>query len=718
MLPQNIRLSALTITVIQSLWNLRSNSLIRISAPPLIRQQLEPQSEEATEERRGETTPSLDLNRTQEPIATLQRRMAESLNVLSTVTRSLIRPSLAGEALGSLTMEREAASGGKVLTRISSVSPDFSAAEVSVASSQPENKNVREGKLNGDGKINEFAPNQKTPHPPPTDPHVNQEIMVPPPLHVELGLQSQETPRKDALREGVVESWLHQQEEAGVRPIMTFAEAHQLFQELFVEYVDSGVIPSEIFSTQFLETQASLGLESARTDLRLRLAQILRPEKSREELKGSPLRKSTIPPILLPSYLLATLWGRGSLYFGLTTKPVPTPATQPHSNPPEPASLPAVPPTLQTHKPSAEGRLLTTRDDTIKSPEVFENRDPASTLSPENAPARETLAATARSSRIETIEAMEAAPKEGTSRMANLYAPIPSLLLPSFLSAAFQEKSSSALEPIPSASTSPDLVFRTASTAEEARRLAGASNLSELNAIDEGTRQAFTGSGDVPLNVDARRKGLVSSQGAPSETGSRDLKASSSSLPFERRDIHFPQTYSLTETLYSKMFAHATGATTPPSLSTVTLPLTSPPRTASRVERELSSTEPSHSRDQMVTKRDQGSTGSDFSNISEYRPIPVHVRPPVVLAAQESRTLQRTMQLPFPSANMSPTRQMSVFSPEVKADHEGPEANNAKRSYPETGSSLASDEESALHEQVKKIGRLLAEEVKRHIGSS
>jgi hypothetical protein len=98
--------------------------------------------------------------------------------------------------------------------------------------------------------------------------------------------------------------------------------------------------------------------------------------------------------------------------------------------------------------------------------------------------------------------------------------------------------------------------------------------------------------------------------------------------------------------------------------------------------------------------------------ITESHPTPLYLRPPMNLPAVESMVPQRILSSTLPSPRIAPTRE-NISKQDLDNDNEDDE-NGEAEGYPED----EDEEDAEIREQVNRIGKIIAEEARRHIGST
>lgn len=308
-------------------------------------------------------------------------------------------------------------------------------------------------------------------------------------------------------------------------------------------------------------------------------------------------------------------------------------------------------------------------------------------------------------------------------------APIPSILAPSFIATTLWAKGSLAFGASPQLTSSPILrvvpdrsessASRSSLTSEEKQSNLDSNLLNQLgtNNAQVGASSTDTqvpkfpgeqGTGDKGRNLG----GQVTQESTDPQTG----------LPtatLERSEQASP-TYSPAAALYSTLAAHATTAFISPtqgnghtSPTTIHTSILKPPFAIIRDLKTITFTgispklAPQH--EEPVIERLER-----ILPIVESHPTPIYLRPPMNLPAVASTTPQRNPALTLPSSSIASTRE-NISKQDLDEEDEASDENGGSEGYPEIEDD---SEDAAMREQVKRMGKILAEEARRHIGST
>ncbi len=580
-LHADLHLTSLTLTVLQLSRQLRLDSLIRIGAPPLLKltsqpSRLKPEAETEV----SDVAIPLDLPELQKPFTRLQETILNVPDLLQAIIRPLF--------------------------------------QTTPKSGQP----LYAGRIASTAKP-EVSPSNLTSTP--------QQL----PSSARL---TDETPAEESLRENVVETWLHQQDETGRRPTISFVEAHNLYRDLYQEFASTATLPPDRFAEEFLQTPPNLTLDQAKTELHARLNAGLTQENKRSTLKTQADTEAPIPSILTPSYIAATLWAKGSLAFG--TPPQSTSST----------ILRVVPDRLESSAPIGSLRL-------------------------------EERQSNLNSNRLNQLGA--SSPQLGTRSSETQ-----TLKLPGEQGTPVNERNFVG-----------ELMPR---SSEHEAQLPPAL----LEARARPTQPSTDPSGLPPL---------VGYQGLQNQLYRVEIHDSG---PLERSELASP-TYSPAAALYTTLASHATtafispthgnGHTIPPTVHTSIL---KPPFAINTKLKTVVFTDISPNlaqREEPVIERIDR-----ILPIVESHPTPIYLRPPMNLPAVESTVLQRIPASTLPSASIAPTRE-SISRQDIDRGDEIPDVSGEPEGYPEI---VDDSEDAAIREQVKRMGKIIAEEARRHIGST
>ncbi len=500
-------------------------------------------------------------------------------------------------------------------------------------------------------------------------------VGVPLPIYLPL---KDEAPAEESLREKVVERWLQQQEETGRRPMMSFVEAHKLYRDMFEEFVATSILTPYLFAERFLETPHNLTFEQARTDLRVRLNATPPPGDEGSNMESQPETKKQIPSILLPSYITSTLWAKGSLAFGGPQQ----------SKPPSLLRLtPSTPDVSSRFTPSIFSEV-TQRGQAV-TPHALE-----SSIAPPNRIYHETKDH-AQETNFRDLQA-ETNPT-GTP---------PIKLLPT------EEPSPEAIHP--------ERELEPAESYSEDRHLATSPDHSKQNlrvyspaAALYSTLAAHTITNwprdKEPQTVDIRNAGELAPPTPPPE----DHHLTSS--PHAERDL---LVYTPAAALYSTLAAHATTAFISPTHGNGhKLPSTSlsvalkPPLALDRIPQTPihphTGPLPAKTEEPIIERIER------ILPIAESHPTPLYLRPPMNSSAIMSASPQRIPATTLPPPNIAATRETRGLSVRER-EEELTETSALPEGYPENEDE---SEDAAVREQLKRMGKLIAEEARRHIGS-
>lgn len=297
-LHADLQLTSLTLTVLQLARQLRTNSLIRIGATPLLKLTVrQPEFKTESEAEFTDSSIPTELFNTQKPVTTLRTGIPDAFQA---ITRTLFQ------------------TGSRQPSSVSVNSMGGAASE--------------RGPVNFGSRNNLPSSLQDASTPSPIiTPSTGQGARVSIPASKRARLPSyapigDETSSEESLRENIVETWLQRQEETGRKPLLSFVEAHKLYRDLFEEYVTTAILPPSLFAERFLETPSNLTLDQAKIDLRVRLDAA--PTHSNEEsnLRLPTNATASIPPPFLPSYIPTALLAKGSLAFGAVAQSTISPA--------------------------------------------------------------------------------------------------------------------------------------------------------------------------------------------------------------------------------------------------------------------------------------------------------------------------------------------------------------------------------------------------------
>lgn len=496
-------------------------------------------------------------------------------------------------------------------------------------------------------------------------------MLLEPIREAELRYPSGETPQEEAFREGIVEAWLQRQEETGTRPSMSFAEAHQIYHEFFMAYVSTGIMPPDLFSARFMETPGNLTFEQVRTHLRARLESVTPPPKPSNEILPEE-HTPGIPPILLPTFLAATLWGKGSLFFA--------PPAQLYPPPSYPETTIASTQTARGEPQQSLEKSITQAPVELTSASIPSGRLPdAQTLEqsrglsePFPAPAT-TITAEERRYTFRGEESSETRPTLSTQPPILQHEPNRSMS---------ETESSDRMPGIP---------------AEEQRNLNSALMIIPPPRMEQPSYEWQLGP-----KATTEKKPL---------TLKHPLEALRTSI---REPVH-SKPYSPAEAIYSTLSAHVgiqaqralIGMLEHPTPSHETkLP-------AEGVFGEV--TEDGRSRLSTAVERGIGPAepAARLPEASESKPLPLYMQPPVNLPGGESAAQQRVLPMLLPPSNVSPTRgdgiTLKTEAPRIEEETQEPVEEEEEK---------AALTEAELREQLRRMGRIISEEARRHLGSA
>ncbi len=187
--------------------------------------------------------------------------------------------------------------------------------------------------------------------------------------------------------------------------------------------------------------------------------------------------------------------------------------------------------------------------------------------------------------------------------------------------------------------------------------------------------------------------------------------------PLERSEIA-SQRYSPAAALCTTLAAHATLAfispthgnrhTSPPTINT---PLLKPPFAIAKDLKTVAFTDIrpdlGQHEEPMIERFER------ILPIVESHPTPIYLRPPMNLPTAESTVPQRTPASTLPSPSIAPTRE-SISNQDLDRE-KIPEEGGEPEGYPEVE---GDSDDAAIRKQVKRMGKIIAEEARRHIGST